>query len=394
MNRGKGAMRIDAHIHFTPPQAVADLAVFAEEEPYWGLLMAGDATHQSIQGWATAERMIEDMDRAGIDRVMLMGEYRQRHEACVERNDQALALLRRWPDRISAFAVVQPKAGQKALDELARCLDAGMAGVGELGPYGQGYRLDDPDFLRLVEACIRRDVPINLHVNEEIGHFYLGKSTTPLLHYYRLACRYPELKLILAHWGGGLLFYELMPEVRRNLRNVWYDTAGSPLLFPTAAIFRAALDCVDHRKLLYASDYPLLLYPRRQTGPDFRPFIAEIDGLGLSAEVYEDIMGRNAARLLGLAPAEKAESAPPRRPGRQAVITEIEPEEGKTISGLMAVSAVAQAWPATQAVFERYGIPWRDSPVPYWEPIAQAAAARGLGPTARQRLLEELNTAI
>jgi len=387
-------MRIDAHVHFTPPEMAADLATFAEQEPYWGLLVAGDAANHSVQGWATPERMIEDMDRAGIDRVMLMGEYRQRHEACVERNDQALALLRRWPDRICAFAVVQPKAGRKALDELARCLDAGMAGVGELGPYGQGYTLDDPDFLRLVEACIHRDAPINLHVSEEIGHFYLGKSTTPLLHYYRLACRYPELKLILAHWGGGLLFYELMPEVRRNLRNVWYDTAGSPLLFPTTAIFKVALECVDHRKLLYGSDYPLLIYPRRQTTPDFRPFIAEIEALGLPTEVYEDIMGRNAARLLGLAPADEAVPASARRPARNAVITEIEPEPGMTISGLMAVSAVAQAWPATQAVFERYGIPWRDSPVPYWEPIVQAAAARGLGPTAQRKLLDDLNAAV
>ncbi|MCX7668461.1 MAG: amidohydrolase family protein, partial [Anaerolineae bacterium] len=176
--------------------------------------------------------------------------------------------------------------------------------------------------------------------------------------------------------------------------NVWYDTAGSPLLFPTAAIFRTALTCVDHRKLLYASDYPLLLYPRRQNEPDFRPFIAEIDALGLAAEVYEDIMGNNAARLLGLLPTAEVAPLPPRRPGRQAVITEIEPQAGMTIGPLMAVSAVAQAWPATQAVFERYGIPWRDSPVPDWEPIAQAAAARGLGPTARQRLLDELNAAI
>ena len=387
-------MRIDAHIHFTPPEMAADLAAFAETEPYWGLLVTGDAVNHTVQGWATPERMIEDMDRAGIDRVILMGEYRQRHEACVERNDQALALLRRWPDRISAFTVIQPKAGARALDELARCLDAGMAGVGELGPYGQGYTLDDPDFLRLVEMCIRRNVPLNLHVSEEIGHFYLGKSTTPLLHYYRLACRYPELKLILAHWGGGLLFYELMPEVRRNLRNVWYDTAGSPLLFPTAAIFRTALSCVDHRKLLYASDYPLLLYPRRQTEPDFRPFITEIEGLGLAEDVYADIMGRNAARLLGLLPPLEVASPPPRRPARSAIITEIAPGAAMQITRLMAVSAVAQAWPATQAVFEGYGIPWRDSPVPYWEPIAQAAAARGLGPAAQQRLLEELNAAI
>ena len=109
-------------------------------------------------------------------------------------HDQALAIIRRWPGRIAAFAMIQPKAGQAALDELAGCLDGGMTGVGELGSYAQGYRLDDGDFLCLAEACIRRGIPLNLHTNEEVGHFYPGKAATPQRDYYRLAARYPELK--------------------------------------------------------------------------------------------------------------------------------------------------------------------------------------------------------
>jgi hypothetical protein len=68
--------------------------------------------------------------------------------------------------------------------------------------------------------------------------------------------------------------------------------------------------------------------------------------------------------------------------------------EGEGISRFMAVSAVAAAWPDTRAVFERHGIPWQDSPVPSWEPIAQAAAVRGFGPSAQRRLLDELNMAM
>ena len=292
-------MRIDAHVHYTPPSLAAELDLFVQQEPFWGLMLAHDAGGASVQGWATAERMISDMDAAGLDRVVLMGEYRRTHEGCVARNDQALAIIHRWPTRVAAFAMIQPKAGPAALDELARCLDGGMIGAGELGPYAQGYRLDDADFLRLAEACIRRGIPLNLHTNEEVGHFYPGKAITPLRAYYRLAERYPELKLILAHWGGGLFFYELMPEVRRVLRNVWYDTAASPLIFPTCDIFDVALRCIDHRKILYASDYPLRLYPRRQPEPDFRPFLTEIDALGLAPDVQADILGGNAARLFG-----------------------------------------------------------------------------------------------
>ena len=393
-------MRIDAHAHYTPPALGRDLAGFAEREPYWGLLITPDPINHTEQGWATPERMIEDMDRAGIDRVVLLGESQQDHENCVVRNDQGLDIVRRWPERVMAFAVIQPKARTEALDELHRCLDGGMKGVGELGAYSQGYALDDPEFRQLVEACIDHDVPLNLHVSEEIGHFYLGKSTTPLRHYHRLAQRYPELKLILSHWGGGLFLYEIMPEVKRDLRNVWYDMAASPLLFPTEEIFKVALQCVDHRKLLFGTDYPLLICPDRQSEPGYRPFLDEIDGLGLGPDVYADIMGRNAARLLGLMAVEDGSMATGTADGEKdpAPLGQVPARgravEGEGISWFMAVSAVAGAWPETRVVFEKYGIPWKDSPVPSWEPIAQAAAVRGCGPTAQQRLLDELNMAV
>lgn len=383
-------MIIDAHVHYTPPELRAHLDEFIRFEPYWGLLMGGP---NSVQGWVSAERMIEDMDRADVDKVLLMGEYRRLQEGCVARNDEALEIARRYGNRVLPFAMLQPRAGQAALDELARCVDAGMVGVGELGPYGQGYRLDDPGFMRVVEACIDYDIPINLHVNEEVGHYYGGKAATPLLHIYQLAERYPELKLILSHWGGGLLFYELMDEVQKVLRNVWYDTAASPLLYPTERIFRAALTAVDHRKLLYGSDYPLRVYPRIQKEPDFRPFLAEIEALGLPAGQRGDLLGCNAERLLGR-PANGGHIAPssPSHKGKDVVRVAV--GEMAEIVPQMAVAAVALTWPETQRIFEKHGIPWHDSPVPYWEPIVQAAAARGIGPEGQARLLIELNEAI
>ena len=206
-------LRIDAHVHYTPPSLAEDIKHFAEQEPYWGLLVKPKSSKQkTIQGWAAAGRMIEDMDRAGLDKVVLMGEYFHQHQSCLTRNNQALAILKQWPERVIALATIQPKAGQQALDELKRCVDGGLQGVGELNPYAQGYTLDDPDFLRIVEACLVYDLPLNLHVNEEIGRYYPGKSTTPIRHYYRLARRYPELKLILAHWGeAGFSFMKSCP---------------------------------------------------------------------------------------------------------------------------------------------------------------------------------------
>jgi predicted TIM-barrel fold metal-dependent hydrolase len=385
-------MRIDCHVHYSPPAMREGLAAFGEVEPYWKLLVAPDADGHSLQGWVTPEQMIADMDRAGLDRVVLVGEAQTRHETCVERNNIGLELIRRWPERIIAFAVVQPLAGQKAIDELKRCADGGMRGMGEMGHYSGMYRFDNRHFLKIVEECIRLNIPINLHSNEEVGHFYLGKSTIPLRDYYHLICRYPEMKLIMAHWGGGLFFYEVMPEVKRNLKNVYYDTAGGPLIFPTRGVFNSALQIIDHHKILYGSDYPLMICPKKQQSPDFRPFLAEIDELGLEKEIYADILGNNCARLLGLAPEEHEpeQSVVKKKSRRQRIITELE-DAGEVKPGpYMAVSLVAATWPGTQEVFDRYGIPWKDSPVPYWEPVVQAAAAHGMGSKQQEQLLAEL----
>ncbi|MFO7166901.1 MAG: amidohydrolase family protein [Chloroflexota bacterium] len=384
-------MRIDVHIHYTPPSLRARLAELAEREPYWGLLLAPET---SIQGWADAARMLADMDQAGIGRVIVQGEYFQRHESCVARNDESIALMRAHPGRVSAFACLQPRAGDRALDELARCVDAGFAGVGELNPYAQGFALDDPAFLRLCEACIRYGLPLLLHANEPVGRYYPGKATTPLADYHRLATRYPELRLVLAHWGGGLLFYETIPSVRRDLRNVWYDTAASPLVYATDAIFRAALACVDHRKILYGSDYPLRIVPREQREPDFRPFLRQIDALGLDDEVRADILGRNAERLLaGLGPADDRETDEAHRAPAGDGTGHTSQRWRPPIGAATPVAQIAAAYPAARAVLERYDIPWQTSAAPFWEPIGQAAAARGHGPAALRRLLAEIDEA-
>ena len=379
------APRIDAHIHQLPPLNAAELAAFRVAEPYWDLLLADRPGHRSVQGWADTERLLADMDRAGIDRVVVQGPYLQQHALCVERNTMLINLMRTAPDRIIGFAALQPLAGTAALTELQRCRAAGMQGVGELNPYAQRHTLDHPAFLRLVEACIAADLPLNLHVSEAVGPFYPGKSATPPEAYYELACRYPELKLILAHWGGGLLFYEQMPAVRKQLRNVWYDTAASPLLYPTATIFDVALRCAGPHKILYGSDYPLLLYPRRSREPDFRPFLHEIAALGLEPAAHQAILGGNMAHLLGLvSPAIPTPAMPADHP----------PLPLRRVSETTPLSMLLEAWPQTRAILARHGRGMVERAIPLWEPLGQAAAACGLGADARRRLIAELNDAI
>ena len=97
-----------------------------------------------------------------------------------------------------------------------------------------------------------------VHANEPVGHNYPGKAPLGLDFYYALAALASDQPLILAHWGGGLGFFQLLKkEAPQTLKNVYYDTAASPFLYEPA-IYAHMAAIVGKEKILFGSDYPLL----------------------------------------------------------------------------------------------------------------------------------------
>ena len=374
-------MIIDAHVHYTPPILKEELYTIGE--PYLEMLLGGKG---SIQDWVSAETMLSDMDAAGIDRVVLVGEYFQRHENCVIRNNRVLDIINKYPERISAYAIVQPNAGDAALTELRRCLDSGMSGLGEINPYAQNFNLADPGFIRIANECASRNVPINLHVGEPIGRYYTGKSTTPLDDYYQLAVNCPETKLVFAHWGGGVMFYEMMPHVRKQMANVYYDTAASPLLYPTKRIFKTALNCVAPHKLLYGSDYPLRIYPGKMASADFQPFLSAINKQDLDATFKEAFFAGNYLQMESSKIASSVDSVN----GGEGNSAENTPINWRTLP----IRRLTQTCPQTIDLFAKYNIPTTTDNAPSWEPVDQATRAKNLTDTQRQDLLNALTEII
>ncbi len=287
-------MIIDAHTHIFSPSVIADRASYSERDPFFGELYSGRAAR--LIG---AAELIAAMDAAGVDKAVLAGWPWQSHEICVEQNSWTLGIAQQYPDRLYALAAIQPGAGAAARHELERCIAAGMVGLGELNADGQQFRLDDADFLALARRAAELRVPLLLHTNEAVGHNYPGKGRLPLADVYTLIKAVPDLRLILAHWGGGFPFYELMREVRKAAGHVYYDSAASPLLY-SSQIFRTVVDLVGGDKVLFGSDFPLILYPKRQTAPDYAPFLAEVRAVGLPAETLAQVLGGNAQRVLGI----------------------------------------------------------------------------------------------
>ena len=240
---------------------------------------------------ATAEELITDMDNEGIDLSVMLNIGWCSHELCVETNDYIMEAVSRYPERLIGFCAIQPKAGDAAIVEIERCALGGMRGIGEMRPDVQGFDLGDEAIMRPVVAAAERCGMIMLtHSSEPVGHMYPGKgSVTPDI-LYRFICHFPQIPIVCAHWGGGLPFYVLMPEVDAALANVYFDTAATPFLY-RPDIFRHVAEIVGIDKILFGSDYPLLSPTR---------IMRQLRFVGLGGKAESLILGENAKKILGL----------------------------------------------------------------------------------------------
>lgn len=280
-------MIVDFHTHIFPPEIVARRERYLARDAWFRLLYENPKARM-----ATAEDLIAEMDQSGVDVSVAFCFAWADMGLCRETNDYVLDACRRYSGRIVGFACVQPRAGREAAREVERCVAAGMQGVGELMPNGQGFDLDDRHVMGpVVRAIVDAGVPLMVHASEPVGHDYCGKGTVTPGTIYNLARVFPGLTLVCSHWGGGLPFYELMPEVREALAHTYYDTAASPLLY-NDRIFTLVGGAMP-RKVLFGTDYPLLRQGR---------FVRRVRESGLAPDVQDLILGGNAARILQLQP--------------------------------------------------------------------------------------------
>ena len=277
-------MIIDYHVHITPPDIIKDWRRIAEKEDYFKLL-----SESPVNKFATAEDIVEELDRTRVDKAVIFGFGFKDMGLCKYVNDYVIESVKKYPDKLIGYMSIMPKS--KDLEkEMDRCMDKGLCGVGELFPYGQEFDITNPvEMKNLAHLSIERDLPVMLHVNEPVGHYYAGKTDTTPVKASEFAAKFPDLKVIFAHWGGGLIFYEMMPEIRAQNKNVYYDIAATPFLYDKA-IYRVAKEMGLLDKILFATDYPLI--PMDQ-------YIKDVEDSGLSLEDQYKIFGENAQRLLG-----------------------------------------------------------------------------------------------
>jgi uncharacterized protein len=279
-------MIIDFHTHIFPPKVKNNRQRYIDSDPCFAVLYENPKAKL-----ITAEELIASMDTSGVDISVVQNIGWTTHELCVETNDYILEAINRYPDRLVGFCSVQPLSIDASIKEIERCAGGGIKGVGEIRPDIQMLDLGDEEIMKpFVETLIKYNMILLTHTSEPAGHLYPGKGTVSPEILYPFITSYPALTIVCAHWGGGLPFYALMPEVEKALKNVYFDSAASPFIY-NPRIYEQIVKLIGEDKILFGSDYPLLEQSR---------MIKEIKIQNLTEEMKIKILGENARKLLDI----------------------------------------------------------------------------------------------
>ncbi len=276
---------VDSHTHVFPPD------VRDQRDEY----LARDATFRELYvgpkaSIVTADELLASMDEAGVDLSVACGFAWREAELCRCHNDYLLEAAAGSGGRLIPFCTVQPSEDD-AREEIERCAAAGALGLGELRPENQGYSLTDSREAGILAwAADTHGLALLFHVTEPAGHAYPGKAGLPLEQIARFIADFPSATVIAAHWGGGLPFYALMPEVRESLARTYFDTAATDLLYEPG-IYARAVELVGPERILFGSDFPLVSQEHA---------LRRLRDAPLDERALRLIEGENARRLLRL----------------------------------------------------------------------------------------------
>ena len=274
---------IDFHTHIFSPYARDQRDQLAKADPVFSLIYS-DKKARMIG----VEGLLEAMDQNGVEQAVVCGFPWQGAEPCRRENDYLLKSAQRYPKRIIPF--VSLPEGETAIAELEQWTGAGAQGIGEMAPGTYGERPRQIESMKPLFAAIKeKGLPLLIHCNEPLGHAHPGKGKVGPAEMGLLIEALQGIKVVLAHWGGGFFFYELMPEIAAICADVYYDTAASPFLYDKR-IYQVAIAVIGPQRILFGSDYPLI--------PPAR-YKQEMEQAGLATEDLEAILRSNARRLLG-----------------------------------------------------------------------------------------------
>ena len=279
-------MVIDFHTHVFPPEVIARRAEYAERDAWFAELYSNPKAKM-----ATVDDLLASMDADGVD-VSVACAFGWRDQGLIEECDSyLLEAIKAHGSRIVGLAGAQPLAGARAIAEIERCAKGGnarrrRADAARAGVPPERCRPAYPaDGGGAGAGTVRADAL------QRAGRASLqGQGRCRSRRSRRLRERLPERahrRLALGRW---------LPVLRADAGGTGDGgeclvRLGGLALSLCATVFDVAARAAGARKLLWASDYPLISQRR---------MLEYARASGLSEADLALALGGNAAALLGL----------------------------------------------------------------------------------------------
>ena len=292
----------DAHCHFFSSRFLEILTKDRRDLP------ADDraAAVAALLGWEApgssdelADRWVGELDRSQVARAAVI--------ASVPGDEESVAAaVARHPSRLVGFFMLNPAAADAAA-RLSRAFDDWGLRAVCLFPAMHHYRLDDERVAATFAAAAARGAAVFVHC----GVLTVGvrkKLSLPSPFDLRLgdplalasvASRFPQVPVIVPHFGAGLLRETLM--AADQCANIHLDTSSSNAWvkyhpgLTLEAVFRQVLAVVGPERLLFGTDSSF--FPRGWQRQVFEDQRRTLDALGVAAGAQEQIFGGNFNRL-------------------------------------------------------------------------------------------------
>ncbi len=198
--------------------------------------------------------MVRNLEESDVDKAVVLPVAAD--SPYVKRTDNAFVgeLCAEYPDKLIGFASVNPLEEPDAAARFQHDIETyGLKGL-KLHPRWQGFSVEDPRVVPLVEKAAELDVPVAIDT-------MLWKPT-PLKEHLpinvdTLCKRVPDAKIIMCHAGGFHFMDALCVAVAND--NVYLDTSVSLEYFhntPFEDQFVFVLKQVGAHRLIYGSDHP------------------------------------------------------------------------------------------------------------------------------------------
>ena len=231
---------------------------------------------------ATVDELLRMLDETEIERAVVCP-FRPRSYRLEEANEAIAAAVERHPDRLIAFARVDPNLGDVASSELARATgELGLRGL-FLHPWEETFRVNDARVDELLDGF---DLPVIIAA----GYPWLSEG----LQLGELARRHPDVRVIATNGcqinisGLGQTDAELALAANPNLAVQTTGVYREDFLEGVAARF-------GPERLFYASGFPLYDPRLEVLRVRWAPNLSQHD--------RAQVLGGNADRLLWAKPA-------------------------------------------------------------------------------------------